>query len=89
MQNSCGFIIFHFNRNFNQRKLHILYQNITYKISYIKTSHLNKRMNLIYKQATTVSPLKKANELEDKNINVNPIFKHLLKCDSCLWKITF
>jgi hypothetical protein len=33
--------------------------------------------------------LKKANELEDKNIIVNPIFKHLLKCESCLWKITF
>jgi hypothetical protein len=45
-------------------------------------------MSLIYKQVTT-SPLKKANELEDKNIIVNPIFKHLLKCESCLWKITF
>ena len=45
-------------------------------------------MSLIYKQVTT-SPLKKASELEDKNIIVNPIFKHLLKCESCLWKITF
>jgi hypothetical protein len=89
MQNSCGFIIFHFNRNFKRRKLHILYQYITYKISYIKTSHLNKYMNLIYKQATTVSPLKKANELDNKNINLNPIFKHFIKCKSCLWKITF
>ena len=47
-------------------------------------------MSLIYKQAP-VSPLKKANELEEDNsVNVNPtIFKHLLKCTSCLWKITF
>jgi hypothetical protein len=45
-------------------------------------------MSLIYKQRP-VSPLKKANELELKNINVNPKFKHLLKCTSCLWKITF
>ena len=46
-------------------------------------------MNLIYKQATTVSPLKKANELDNKNINLNPIFKHFIKCKSCLWNITF
>jgi hypothetical protein len=46
-------------------------------------------MSLIYKQAPT-SPLKKANELKDNSVNVNPtIFKHLLKCESCLWKITF
>ena len=46
-------------------------------------------MSLIYKQAPT-SPLKKANELMDNSVNVNPtIFKHLLKCTSCLWNITF
>jgi len=45
-------------------------------------------MSLIYKQAP-VSPLKKANESKDNSINVNPTFKHLLKCTSCLWNITF
>jgi hypothetical protein len=45
-------------------------------------------MSLIYKQAP-VSPLKKANESKDNSINVNPIFKHFIKCNSCLWKITF
>ena len=45
-------------------------------------------MSLIYKQAT-LSPSKKANELKDKNMNLNPKFKHFIKCNSCLWKITF
>jgi hypothetical protein len=49
---------------------------------------LIKNMSLTYKQATTL-PSKKGNELKDKNINLNPTFKHLLKCKSCLWKITF
>ena len=47
-------------------------------------------MSLIYKQAATTSSLKKANELQNKNIDVNPTtFKHFIKCKSCLWKITF
>jgi|tagenome__1003787_1003787.scaffolds.fasta_scaffold20738018_1 Zn finger protein HypA/HybF involved in hydrogenase expression len=47
-------------------------------------------MSLIYKQAP-VSLLEKANELKEyKSVNLNPtIFKHLLKCTSCLWKLTF
>ena len=45
-------------------------------------------MSLIYKQ-TPISPLKKANESKDNSINVNPIFKHFIKCKSCLWNITF
>jgi rubrerythrin len=45
-------------------------------------------MSLIYKQAPK-SLLKKVNELTDNSVNVNPTFKHLLKCTSCLWKITF
>ena len=45
-------------------------------------------MSLIYKQAT-LSPSKKANEIKDKNMNLNPKFKHFIKCNSCLWKITF
>lgn len=46
-------------------------------------------MRLIYKQAPV--SLLEANELkEDKSVNLNPtIFKHLLKCTTCLWKITF
>ena len=47
-------------------------------------------MSIIYKQISTSSlPSKKGIELENKNINLNPTFKHLLKCKSCLWKITF
>jgi hypothetical protein len=45
-------------------------------------------MSLIYKQAPK-SPLKKANELMDNSVNVNPTFKHFIKCTSCSWKITF
>ena len=45
-------------------------------------------MSLIYKKAT-ISPSKKSNKLNDSSINVNTVFKHLLKCKSCLWKITF
>src|SRR6476646_8777899 len=89
MQNSCVLSIFHFNGNFKRRKLHILYQNITYKISYIKTSHLNKCMSLIYKQEVNTATLKKANESKVNSINLNVTFKHFIKCKSCLWKITF
>jgi hypothetical protein len=46
-------------------------------------------MSIIYKQVVTSIPSKKGNELESKNINLNPTFKHLLKCKSCLWKIAF
>jgi hypothetical protein len=47
-------------------------------------------MSLIYKQVSTSSLCPaKGNELEGKNINLNPVFKHLLNCKSCLWKITF
>lgn len=47
-------------------------------------------MSLIYKQVSASSSSKKANELKDKNSNLNPSsFKHFLKCKSCLWKITF
>ena len=31
---------------------------------------------------------KKLDEI-DKNINAEPAYKHLLKCSSCLWNITF
>ncbi len=44
-------------------------------------------MNLVYKRVSESYP-NKLNEL-DKNINVNLVFKHLLKCESCLWNITF
>ena len=44
-------------------------------------------MSLIYKRVTEPYS-KKLNEL-DKSINVNLIFKYLLKCKSCMWKITF
>ena len=46
-------------------------------------------MSLIYKQENTIS-LKKANESKNKKIDLNSIiFKHFIKCKSCLWKITF
>ena len=44
-------------------------------------------MNLVYKRVSE-SYSNKLNEL-DKSINVNLVFKHLLKCESCLWNITF
>ena len=44
-------------------------------------------MSLIYKHVAKPYA-KKLNEL-DKSTGVNPIFKHLLKCTSCLWNITF
>jgi hypothetical protein len=67
----------------------IFYAKISYvKLVILSENQLNKYMSLIYKQALK-SPLKKANELMDNSVNVNPTIKHLLKCTSCLWEITF
>jgi len=44
-------------------------------------------MSLIYKYLTK-SNVEKLNAI-GRSIDTNPVFKHLLKCDSCLWKITF
>lgn len=43
-------------------------------------------MSRIYRQAAEPSS-KKSNDL-DKHIDKNLMFKHFLKCNSCLWEIT-
>jgi hypothetical protein len=46
----------------------------------------NNSMSLIHKQVK--QSLKTTNESYN-NAKVSPLFKHFLKCKSCLWKVTF